>query len=451
MTPISAPGVGSGLDIQSLVSQLVQAERAPAESRLQREESSARAQISAFGALRSALSSLGGALRALKPATALDARRATSSDASVVTATATAGAANASYQVEVVSLASAHRLGSGPYAASTSVVGTGTLTLDSGDNTFSVDINAGNNTLAGIRDAINGAAGNTSVTASILNTAEGARLVLTARATGAANAITVTRAGGDGGLDALVYDPGTLTSLEPKAAAADALLRVDGFNFSSSTNSVSTAVDGVTFELLAQAPGSARTVTISRDTDAARRSVEGFLSAYNTVLGSISASTRFDAATKTASSLTGDALPRALSGEMRRTIGASVESNTAIRTLADAGITTSVSGTLSLDAAKFNRALERYPAEVAALLTGDDGLAARLDAVVQRMATAGGAIEGRTRGLDERLRSVADRRAALDLRMEALEARYRAQFTALDGLVAQLRTTSDFLARQLPA
>jgi flagellar hook-associated protein 2 len=450
MPTITAAGVGSGLDIQSLVSQLVTAERAPAEARLQKEEASARAQISAFGALRSALSSLGGALRALKPATALDARRATSSDASVVTATATAGAANASYQVEVVSLASAHRLGSGPYAAPTSVVGTGTLTLDSGDNTFSVTIDGSNNTLAGIRDAINGAAGNTSITASVLNTTEGARLVLTARATGAANAITVTRSGGDGGLDALVYDPGVLTNLEQKAPAADALVRVDGFNFSASGNTLSNAVDGVTFNLLSQAPGSAKTVTVSRDTDAARKAVESFIGSYNAVLGSLSASTRYDQATKTASPLTGDALPRALSAEMRRTIGASVEGNDTVRTLADAGITTSVSGALTLDGAKFAKALEQNPAEVAALFTGDNGLAARLDAVVQRAAGSGGAIDGRTKGLDERLRGVADRRAALENRMVALENRYRAQFTALDGLVAQLRTTSDFLARQLP-
>lgn len=451
MASISAAGVGSGLDIQNLVSQLVQAERAPAEGRLQREESAARAQISAFGALRSALSSLGGALRALKPATALDARRATSSDAAVVTASAGAGAAAASFQVEVVSLASAQRLSSAAYASSATAIGTGTLTLDSGDNTFSVAIGSGNNTLAGIRDAINAASGNTSITASVLNTTEGARLVLTARATGAANAITVTRSGGDGGLDALVYDPGTLTNLVQRAPAADAVARIDGFNFNSPTNTLSGAVEGVSFNLLAAAPGSVKTVSVARDTDAARKSVEAFLSAYNTVVGSISAATRYDAATKTASSLTGDALPRALAGEMRRVAGSTVESNTTIRTLADAGITTSVSGSLSLDAAKFARALERNPAEVAALITGDNGLAARLDAVVQRMAAAGGAIDGRTRGLDERLRGVADRREALEVRMQALEARYRKQFTALDGLVAQLRTTSDFLARQLPA
>jgi flagellar hook-associated protein 2 len=451
MTGISSPGVGSGLDVQGLVSQLVQAERAPAESRLQREESTARAQISAFGALRSALAQLGGALRALKPADALDARRASSSDAAVVTASASAGASAASYQVEVVSLASAQRLSSAAYAAPTSEVGTGTLNLSSGNNTFSVSIGSGNNTLAGIRDAINGAAANTSVTASVLNTAEGARLVLTARATGAANAITVTRSGGDGGLDALVYNPGTLANLQLRAPAADALVRIDGFNFNSPTNTVSGAIDGVSFNLLAAAPGAARTVSVARDTDAARKSVEAFLSAYNSVLGSISAATRYDAATKTASSLTGDALPRALSGEMRRTVGASVEANPAVRTLADAGISTSVSGSLTLDATKFARALERSPAEVAALFTGDSGLASRLDAVVQRMVAGGGAIEGRTRGLDERLRGVADRRAALDVRMQALETRYRSQFTALDGLVAQLRTTSDFLARQLPA
>jgi flagellar hook-associated protein 2 len=451
MASISSAGLGSGLDVPTMVAQLVQAERAPAESRLARQESTARAQISAFGALRSALSNLGSALSALKPATALDARRATSSDAGVVTASATSGAAQASYQVEVVSLAGAHRLGSGPYASADSVVGTGTLNFDSGDNAFSVVIGAANGTLAGIRDAINAAPENTSITASIVNTAEGARLLLAARATGAANAITVTRSGGDGGLDALVYDPGTLTSLEQKSAAADALARVDGFNFTSATNTLSTAIDGVTLKLVAAAPGTARTVTVSRDPDAARKAVESFVSGYNAVMGSLSAATRYDAASKTGSPLTGDALPRALSGEMRRVVGSTTEANSSIRTLADAGVTTSVSGTLTLDAAKFARALERDPAEVAALLTGEQGLAARLDAVVQRAAAGGGAIEGRTRGLDARLRGIADQRTTLNFRMEALEARYRTQFSSLDGLVAQLRRTSDYLARQLPS
>jgi flagellar hook-associated protein 2 len=449
MTPITSSGIGSGIDIASLVTQLVDAERAPAEQRLVREESSARAQISAFGSLRSALSLLGGALKALQPATALDPRKATSSDSAVVGATASTSATPASYQVEVVSLASAHRLGSAAYASSSAAVGTGVLTLDSGDNTFSVTIDGSNNSLAGIRDAINGAAGNSSITASVINTAEGARLVLSARATGEAAAITVTRSGGDGGLDALVYDPGVLTNLEVKSPAADALARIDGFNFESATNTLDGAVDGVVFTLGAAAPGSIKTVTVSRDTDTARKSVEAFVSAYNGLIGSISAATRYDPQTRTASSLTGDPLPRAVSGELRRLVGASNEANSAIKTLADLGITTSVSGALTLDAAKFQKALSDRPAEVAALITGSDGLASRLDAVVQRMVGSGGAIEARTKGLDTRLEGITDRREALDRRMELLEARYRAQFTAMDGLVAQLRTTSTFLSQQL--
>jgi flagellar hook-associated protein 2 len=449
MATISTSGVGSGLDIASLVTQLVDAERAPAEQRLAREESSARAQISAFGSLRSALSILGGALKALQPAAALDPRRAASSDSAVVSATATAGATPASYQVEVVSLASAHRLGSAAYTSATSVVGTGTLTLDSGDNTFSVTIDGSNNTLAGIRDAINAASGNTSITASVLNTAEGARLVLNARSTGAAAAITVTRSGGDGGLDALVYNPGVLTNLEPKSAAADALVRIDGFNFGSPTNTVSGAVDGVVFTLGAAAPGSNKTVTVARDSETARKAVEAFVSAYNGLIGSISAATRYDAATRKASSLTGDPLPRAVSGELRRLIGAAEPGNATIKTLADLGVTTSVSGALSLDAAKFQKALDDRPGEVAALITGTNGLASRLDGVVQRMVGSGGAIEARTKGLDTRLDGITDRREALDRRMELIEARYRAQFTAMDGLVAQLRTTSTFLSQQL--
>ncbi len=449
MPSISAAGIGSGLDIASLVTQLVDAERAGPQSRLQREETTARAQISSFGALKSALSQLGGSLKALKLATAFDPRKASSSAPTVVTATATAGAALGSFQVEVVSLASAQRLSSAAYAGASSVIGTGTLAVSVGGESFSVAIDSGNNTLAGIRDAINAASDNKGVTASVLNTTEGARLVISARNTGAANAITVTRSGGDGGLDALVYNPGTLVNLELKSAAADAVVRVDGFNFSSASNRLTGAVDGVSFDLLSQAPGEIKTVSIARDTDSARKSVEAFISAYNTTIGSLNAATRYDAATKTGSSLTGDPLPRAVSAELRRIVGSTGGGNEGVRTLADLGINTSVSGTLTLDTAKFDKALNERPAEVAALVTGDNGLAAKLDATVQRMAGSGGAIEGRTKGLDQRLRGIDDRRVGLNERLAAIEARYRAQFTALDGLVAQLRSTSNFLSAQL--
>jgi flagellar hook-associated protein 2 len=449
MASITASGVGSGLDIASLVTQLMNAERAGPEARLNREQSTAQAQISALGSLRSALSLLGGSLQALQSATVFEPRRTSSSASTVVTATATAAAATGSYQVEVTSLASSQRLGSGPYASATTAIGTGTLNFSVGSESFNVLIDGSNNSVAGIRDAINAAIGNDSVSASVINTTEGTRLVLASNSSGAANAITVTRTGGDGGLDALVYNPGVLTNLEVKSPAADAQVVIDGFNFSSATNTLSGAVSGVTFELLSKAPGEAKTVSIARDTDTARKSLEAFISAYNSTLGSLSAATRYDPQTKTASSLTGDPLPRSVGAELRRIIGTAGSGSDGVRTLADLGIKTSVSGTLTLDAAKFSAALAAHPEQVAALVTGSNGIAAKLDAVVKRMAGSDGAIASRTEGLDSRLRGIDDRRSALNTRLASIEARYRAQFTALDGLVAKLQSTSSFLTAQL--
>jgi flagellar hook-associated protein 2 len=187
MAGLSSPGLGSGLDITSLVGQLVAAERAPGELRIRRLTSQADSKISALGALNGVLSTLQSSLSGLKTIDSFQVRRAESADRTVFTATATASAANGTYNVEVEQLATAQRLNSAAFlAGSGAVVGTGTLTLTSGTNSFAVDINASNNTLAGIRDAINASSSNTSVQASVIQAADGARLVLAARTVGSA-------------------------------------------------------------------------------------------------------------------------------------------------------------------------------------------------------------------------------------------------------------------------
>src|SRR5690606_21130892 len=193
---------------------------------------------------RSAFSALGTAVNALTSTDNLQARKAILPAEANFAATTSAGAAAGRYQVEVLSLASAQKLTSGAFAAD-AAVGTGTLTISAGDTTLSIEIAAPDNTLAGIRDAINAAAGGKTVTASIVTGDDGPHLVLNAVDTGSAGALKISASGGDGGLSALSYDPDGPSGLSQLLPAADARIVVDGIERTSSSNTVTDVIDKV--------------------------------------------------------------------------------------------------------------------------------------------------------------------------------------------------------------
>jgi flagellar hook-associated protein 2 len=447
MPSLSAAGLGSGLDVASLVQQLVAAERAPQQARINRQESGVRAQLSAFGTLQASFAALTAALAPLESGQALTAVSATSSNTSAFTVSAASGAAPGSYSIEVDATASAQRLNSAVLGSSSSaIVGTGTLTLTVGSASFDVVIDSSNNTVAGIRDAINNAVGNSGVDASIISAQDGVRLILAARNSGASQAIEVTRSGGDGGLDALVYDLGVLTNLSQTAPARDATIRIDGFNFVSSTNRFAGALEGVTIDVLADTT-SAATLSVTRDAQAARKSLETLITAYNGSINTIANLSRADPANRTAAPLSGDSLARNARAALRAEVAERVTlPGTSISTALDIGISSNVDGTLKLDAAKFEAARSADPAGVAAYARD---LATRLDGAVQAVTGTGGSLLSRTESLNARLRRIDSDKSALDDRMAQIEARFRAQFAALDSLVGRLRGTSDFLASQL--
>jgi flagellar hook-associated protein 2 len=448
MASITAAGIGSGLDIASLVTQLVRAESDPQTSRLNSAQGKTTAQLSAVGILRGALGSLSTALASLKSTGAFSKRTAVSSSTGNLTASAGAGAAPGAHTVVIDQLASAHRLASTGFAASTTTVGTGTLTLASNGKSFALGIASPNDSLASIRDAINAASGNDFVDASIVVASDGAHLVLAARKSGADNALRVTQAGGDGGLAALVYDPGTSTQLVEKAEALDAEILVDGFSHTASTNVVTDVIEGVALNLLGAEPGVERTLTIGRDDAAALAAVQSFVNAYNTVNASISTVTRYDPATRTASALTGDTLPRGIASELRGVIG-NVRDNGTLRALGDIGVSFTASGTLALDRTKFDAKLAADPNAIADLFGATDGIATKLAKTIDGITATGGRLDIRDDALNARLDDIDDRRVALERRIDDLTTRYRKQFSALDTLIARMNSTSSFLTQQL--
>ena len=249
---ITSTGIGSGLDISAIVSSLTTAFGAAQTTQLTNQQNSLDSQVSAYGTFTAALDTLQAALPALEDPTQLAGFDATVADTNIASATTTSDAVGGQYSLQVNNLATAATLTSNALAGgSSTVVGTGTLTIAVGGASTSIDIDSTDNTLAGIASAINSAANNPGVTASIITTTAGSRLVLAGTATGAANAITVTQSGGDGGLSSLVYDPANnVTNLTQTQAAQDASFSINGFAATSASNVVSSALTGVTINLL---------------------------------------------------------------------------------------------------------------------------------------------------------------------------------------------------------
>ncbi len=450
MPTISALGIGSGLDIASLVEQLVQAETSAKRSSLIRREANTQARISAFGTLQGALSALQSKVNSLTTGGALETLSATSSDEDIFTAIATSSANAGSHSVEVITLAKAHRLASGSYASGDTVIGTGDLTIEVGSESFSVNIDSEENTLAGIMNAINDAEDNPGVQASLINAGGVTRLVLTSTETGTEHSLRVTQSGGDGGLAALVYDPGVDEQLSEVTPATDSQIRVDGFLHTASSNSIDDVLDGVTLQLKAGDEGNVHQLAIAINTSTQRAAIEGFVQSYNAAIASIGSVSRYNSDTQQASALTGDSTVRQLGNSLRSALSAISPGLAAqIGSLSEIGIDIQVDGTLKIDQSKLDDALANNPERVRALLTGASGIAVQLSTVLSQYLGSGGRISTALERLEGQLDGIEDDNLRLDDRAIALEERYRRQFTALDGLIAQMNSTSEFLTNQL--
>jgi flagellar hook-associated protein 2 len=451
MAGLSSPGLGSGLDINSLVTQLVAAEKQAPQAQITRAQTSTVTTISALGQLKGALSTFNTALDSLKSLDNFTARTATSSEPEVFSAQADSTAAAGNYDIEVLQVASAHQLKSTAFASGAGqVVGTGTLTFTAGTKTFQVAIDPSHNTLAGIRDAINQATGNTdNVRATIINATDGAHLVLSGTATGAANAITVSQSGGDGGLAALEYSTSVTTHYTEGRKAQDSIVAVQGFTTHSDTATVSNAIDGITLTLLKDDVGEVHTLTIATDKTSVAARIKTFVDQYNAMEKTLAGLRSYEPTTKKAGPLLGDAMLRGIESDIRSKLTDVNGGSSVIRTLASIGITTQKDGSLSLDNTKLNTALESNYDEVAKLFASDNGVATRLSKVLTPQLDSGSALDLRSVGLNKKSVDLQKEQTQLDARMVDVEARYRKQFTALDSLLSNLQNQSTFLTQQL--
>jgi flagellar hook-associated protein 2 len=371
---IQATGVGSGLDVNGIVSQLMALERRPLDL-LDQKEASFNAKLSAYGSVQSVLGTLQSAARALATPQKFALATARMADTSIAGAAAGAGAATGSYGIEVQALAQAQKLRTGAFATTAATVGAGTLTIEFGSysgGAFSlnpakaaqtVSIAAGQDSLAAVRDAINGAGAG--VQASIVNDGSGERLVIASRDSGAANSLRIAVDDADGnhgdaaGLSRLAYDAssGGASQLVESVAGRDAVVVIDGITVTRPSNSVSGAIEGVTLSLAKAAPGSTTTLTVARDVDGMKAALDAFVKAYNDAAAALRNLSAYDAETRTAAVLQGDAALRSVQSRLRAALGAAVQFAGGYDSLSALGIAVQRDGSLLADSAKLRAAL----------------------------------------------------------------------------------------------
>ncbi len=377
---ISSAGIGSGLDINGIIGQLMAVERQPLAA-LDQKEAKYQTKLSAYGTLKGAMSSFQSAMSDLSTLSKFQSVKTSVADATILSASASSSAVPGSYSIEVTQLAQSHKIASAGFTNTTDTVGSGTLTIQFGTwngtsfaanadkATQSVTIASSQNSLAGIRDAINAA--NVGVTASIVNdgATAGNKLVFTSNDTGAANSLKITVTDDDGnntnnsGLSQLAYDPagsaGSGKNLTQTASALNATFTMNGISISKASNAVDDVIEGVTLTLLkVSAASTPTTLTVSRDTGAVQSSVEAFVKAYNDLRKTVTDLTAYDADTKQASVLQGDAAARSILTQVRRTLSTALTGlNGAYTDLSQVGVSFKSDGTLSLDSTKLQSAL----------------------------------------------------------------------------------------------
>lgn len=438
---LSTPGIGSGLDIAGIISQLMAIESQPLVN-LGVDQVGLKAKLSGFGNLKSTISQFDTAMGELADLEKFKVFKAVSSDTEVLSASANSTAAKGNYAIQVTRIAENHRLAAATVFADNDTTTIGapgdSMTISVGGTAFVVDI--GDKTLAEARDAINAASDNSGVTASILQDDDGFHLTLAADDTGQDNFITATYSG---------VDPFTLQSLNLDRDASgtftsadlDAVVVLENtFTITSTSNTISDAIEGVSLNL--EAAG-AVTLDVSRDNQKIQSSVQQFIAGYNGIISTLG-ELRGNVLSEERSSLLN------LETQFRNVLNAEAGASTQFTFLFELGVSTSLDGTLSLNTSIFDTALNNDPQGVADMFANaTTGLAVRFTELASSLISAGGLLDSREQSLNSQIRDVEAARTNLQFRLVQKEQALVSQFAALDALLANLSATSSFLSTQL--
>ncbi|MBJ7455710.1 MAG: flagellar filament capping protein FliD [Thermoleophilia bacterium] len=430
---VTFSGLGSGIDTASIVSQLMQLERAPID-RINTQKAELKQKQGVVQEVNGLLTKLRDAAAAMYKVGALQDKTATSGDAGVATASVSSSAASGSDNVVVTALAKAHTMATG---ANPPLVSGQSLDITTGGTTASVAIEAGD-TLQTFADRINGT-DDVGVSASVIND----KLVLISRESGSAGAITL------GGTAAAGFG---MATTQP---GQDAAATINGLAVTSAGNSISGAINGVTLNL---AKEGATTITVGADNAASVTEAQKFVDAYNAVMKNVKLATSYDAATQTAGTLQGDQTMSGLASAMRNIAGSAVTSlaGGSYDSLAQIGITSARDGTLTLDKNAFSAALAADPEAVADVFGKDDGvtgngpadgIARQLQGFADTYSTD--ILSSRLTGFTASLGRMDSKIASLETLMDLREQTLKAQFAAMEKAVTQFRAQGTDLASQL--
>jgi len=386
----------TNLDINSIVSQLMSVERRPL-SKLDQQEASYQAKLSAYGSIKGAIAGFQTALLGLNNAGVYQSVKATASDTTVFSASATSTAVAGTYSLEVASLTQAQKLVAAGQPSQTESIGTGaatTVTFDfgtisgtldpltgiydpgatftgNGNPSKSITIDSSNNSLQGIRDAINAAG--VGVTATIVNDGSGTpyRLALSSNNSGASNSLRIAVAGGgDASVTGLLaHDPTGTQNLSETVTASNASFKVNGIPVTKTSNTITDVIEGVTLNL-SKVTTSPVTLTVARDTSTVSSSISGFVKAYNDIVATLKNSSGYNAETKQGGILLGDSTVRNLQNQLRNMLNTAVTgASGSLTRLADVGVNFQKDGTLAVNQTKLNDAINNHFSDIASLFT----------------------------------------------------------------------------------
>lgn len=475
MATISSPGLGSGLDVNSIVDQLVAIERRPIDL-LTTQKTALQSKLSAFGLLKSYTVNVEDAVARLADPTLWQKTSTGSTDSSAVTATSNATASSGTYSVQVSQLAQSQSLASGAYTSNTASVGTGTLKIELGSwgagpaftpkvPAASVDIviGTGEDSLESVRAKINAA--NAGVSASIVKDSSGSRLVIRSLATGAENALRITATADTPlptmptdppSLASLVYDPAVPASskLTQTLEAKDARATINGLLVTSKSNTFADVIAGVSLTVSKLTTTDVQ-INVGSDTAAMKNVINDFVKAYNDISKYLADQTKYDPDSKTAGTLQGDRATLSLQSQLRTALGQASGASSVFRTLSDLGIELQRSGSLTVNDAKLSSALGNLT-EVSKAFTnpasngvGNTGLAVRLKSLTDSMTLTDGIVTTRSDGLRTSIKRADDQVAKYELRLAATRERLLRQYGALDTRLSALTGLNSYVSQQI--
>ncbi|MBW7956383.1 MAG: flagellar filament capping protein FliD [Deltaproteobacteria bacterium] len=442
MSISATSGVVSNIEYQSLITQLVSI-RKQSINQLEYDKTALNKAKSAYSELGSKVSALVTAANALRTENAFNSFKATVSDSTYFTASASQSADAGTHEITINTLAKAHKIAADGVSSDTAVISSGgsfSFQVAGGEaQTIPVDSTT---TLAGLKDSIN--ALNAGVTASIVDDGSGEnsyRLVLKSDTTGTAGAINITQNDTD-----LVFS----TTLQ---AAQDATLTVDGLSVTRSSNTISDLITGVTLDLKAADPGAAVTLSVDRDTEEAEKKVKALIDAYNGVVSYIKSNNRYDSETKKGGPFFGDSVARSVWEDLRRVFGSAISGLPEdMNRLMHVGIKTGEDGLLTLDSSKFTSALsDNYEGVVDLFTKGDvSGFGELIHEVANGINDiVDGRIKNRQSGIDKSIKRIEEDILRKEAHLATYEEQLRAQFMSLETMLASLKNQGATLLNYL--